>query len=97
MEDYAHFVQQPNLLTLQLDHLLTLHGREKIKRWHAMATSGDLESLVLELLVEHYDPAYLRSIQRNFSKLGSAASLTLTDISASAFEHAAESLTSLKN
>lgn len=97
MDDYAHFVQQPNLLTLQLDHLLTLHGREKIKRWHAMATSADLHSLVLELLVEHYDPAYLRSIQRNFSKLGSAASLTLTDISPSAFEHAAESLTSLKN
>ena len=97
MEDYAHFVQQPNLLTLQLDHLLTLHGREKINRWHAMANSGELESLVLELLVEHYDPAYLRSIQRNFSKLDSAASVALPDISITAFNQAAESVIAIKN
>lgn len=97
MEDYAHFVQQPNLLTLQLDHLLTLHGREKIKHWHTMATSGELEGLVLELLVQHYDPAYLRSIQRNFSKLDSATSVTLSDISVTAFNQAAESLMNLKN
>lgn len=92
MEDYAHFVQQPNLLTLQLDHLLTLHGREKIKLWHAMAHSGDLTSLVNELLLDHYDPAYLRSIQRNFSHLASAQSLTLADISPNAFLQAANAL-----
>jgi tRNA 2-selenouridine synthase len=94
MEDYAHFVQQPQLLSLQLDHLITLHGREKIKRWHALAEAGDLTNLVHELLTEHYDPAYLRSIQRNFLQLSSAQSLTLANISTNAFFQAANALLS---
>ena len=94
MEDYAHFVEQPHLLSVQLDHLLTLHGREKIKRWHAMAESGDLTNLVHELLTEHYDPAYLRSIQRNFLQLSSAQSLALENISTNAFLQAASALLS---
>ena len=92
MEDYAHFVQQPQLLSLQLDHLITLHGREKIKRWHALAETGDLTNLVHELLAEHYDPAYLRSIQRNFLQLSSAQSLTLANISTNAFLQATNAL-----
>ncbi len=94
MEDYAHFVEQPHLLSVQLDHLLTLHGREKIKRWHAMAESGDLTNLVHELLTEHYDPAYLRSIQRNFLQLSSAQSIALENISTNAFLQAASTLPS---
>jgi tRNA 2-selenouridine synthase len=94
MEDYAHFVQQPHLLSVQLDHLLTLYGREKIKRWHAMAESDDLTNLVLELLTEHYDPAYLRSIQRNFLQLSSAQPLALENISTNAFLQAANALLS---
>jgi len=94
MEDYAHFVQQPQLLSLQLDHLITLHGREKIKRWHALADTGDLTNLVHELLAEHYDPAYLRSIQRNFLQLSSAQSLTLENISTNAFLQGANALLS---
>jgi tRNA 2-selenouridine synthase len=92
MEDYAHFVQEPQLLSLQLDHLITLHGREKIKRWHALAETGDLTNLVHELLTEHYDPAYLRSIQRNFLQLSSAQSLTLANISTNAFLQATNAL-----
>ena len=94
MEDYAHFVEQPHLLSVQLDHLLTLHGREKIKRWHAMAESGELTNLVHELLTEHYDPAYLRSIQRNFLQLSSAQSIALENISTNAFLQAASTLPS---
>jgi len=94
MEDYAHFVQQPHLLSLQLDHLITLHGREKIKRWHGLAETGDLTNLVHELLAEHYDPAYLRSIQRNFLQLSSAQSLTLANISTNAFLQATNALLS---
>lgn len=94
MEDYAHFVEQPHLLSVQLDHLLTLHGREKIKRWHAMAESGDLTNLVHELLTKHYDPSYLRSIQRNFLQLSSAQSIALENISTNAFLQAASALLS---
>lgn len=92
MEDYAHFVQQPDLLNQQLDHLVSLHGHEKIKRWQILANTGDMQTLVHELLIEHYDPAYLRSIQRNFSKISAATPLTLQAISISAFNEAAISL-----
>ena len=39
-----------------------------------------------------YDPAYLRSIDRNFVKFGQAALLELDDIDTNAFEQAAAKL-----
>ncbi|MEY3264960.1 MAG: tRNA 2-selenouridine synthase [Pseudomonadota bacterium] len=89
MEDYAHFVANPALLGQQLLHLTSLHGHEKIKRWQAMAEIEDMETLVHELLVQHYDPAYLRSIDRNFLRYGAAQALTLADISETSFQAAA--------
>ncbi|RZA29296.1 MAG: tRNA 2-selenouridine(34) synthase MnmH, partial [Lysobacteraceae bacterium] len=66
MEDYEHFCKDPEALTGQLAHLAQLHGNDKIKSWHDMAHNGAMPELVDQLLVEHYDPAYLRSIDRNF-------------------------------
>jgi len=71
MQDYAHFVLKPALLNTQLDCLIAMHGHEKIGRWQAMALSGQMEALVSELLIDHYDPAYLRSIGRNFAQFSS--------------------------
>ena len=66
MQDYAHFALDPSRLNAQLDCLTSLYGREKIAGWQAQASGGELEPLVEDLLCNHYDPAYLRSIQRNF-------------------------------
>jgi tRNA 2-selenouridine synthase len=92
MQDYAHFVAGPELLNVQLDCLVAMHGREKIGRWQAMALSGQMETLVSELLINHYDPAYLRSIDRNFTQFSQAQNLELEDISPQAFEAAARRL-----
>jgi tRNA 2-selenouridine synthase len=92
MQDYIHFVETPELLNTQLECLLQLHGREKISRWQAMANAGQIESLVDELLVDHYDPAYLRSIDRNFTLFGKAEKADLTDISEASFEALARHL-----
>jgi tRNA 2-selenouridine synthase len=92
MEDYQHFTTDPALLNTQLDCLVQLHGRERIDGWHAMANSGDMPRLVDELLVDHYDPAYLRSIDRNFAQFGQAQVLTLDDIGAEDFLTAARQL-----
>jgi tRNA 2-selenouridine synthase len=89
MEDYEHFLVSPATLNEQLDHLAPLHGREKIARWHAMSDAGDMAPLVGELLADHYDPAYLRSIDRNFVKFGQAVPLALDDIDQAAFSAAA--------
>jgi tRNA 2-selenouridine synthase len=92
MEDYAHFVVSPDTLNRQLDCLVQVHGKEKISRWQDMATAGDMQPLVDELLVQHYDPAYLRSIERNFSRYSTAESLELEGISDAAFARAAGQL-----
>lgn len=92
MEDYAHFTQDPATLNTQLDCLVSLHGHEKIKRWHELANSAQMELLVEELLAEHYDPAYLRSIDRNFVQFDKAEVLELADITPTAFLAAARQL-----
>jgi len=89
MEDYEHFLVSPATLNEQLDHLTPLHGREKIARWHALSDAGEMAPLVEELLADHYDPAYLRSIDRNFVKFDQAAPLALDDIDDAAFRAAA--------
>ena len=92
MEDYHHFAADPALLNAQLDHLVQLHGRDKIDAWHEMATGGRMPELVDQLLVEHYDPAYLRSIDRNFVQYPQAQVLELAGISRDDFLAAAHRL-----
>jgi len=92
MEDYEHFARDPGALNGQLDHLVQLHGRARIDAWHALANSGAMPELVDQLLVEHYDPAYLRSIDRNFVQYGQAQVLELGDIAEQDFVRAAQTL-----
>jgi len=92
MEDYEHFCADPSALNTQLDHLVQLHGRAKINAWHAMAEGGEMAQLVDQLLVEHYDPAYLRSIDRNFVRYPQAEVLALDDIAPHDFLLAARKL-----
>lgn len=92
MEDYTHFCTDPGALNAQLEHLAQLHGRAKIEAWHALANSGAMAELVDQLLVEHYDPAYLRSIDRNFRLYPQAQPLELADIGEADFVAAAKSL-----
>jgi tRNA 2-selenouridine synthase len=92
MEDYRHFVANPAVLNTQLDCLVKLHGHEKINGWHALANVGRMADLVGELLVEHYDPAYTRSIFRNFVQYEQAQTLELNGIAADDFEAAARHL-----
>ena len=92
MEDYTHFCADPAALNGQLEHLVQLHGREKIAAWHGMANSGRMAELVDQLLVEHYDPAYLRSIDRNFVQYPQARVAELNDIAPGDFEALAKAL-----
>ena len=92
MEDYPHLVADSRLLGDQLDHLVTLHGHAKIRTWRDLAENNQTTRLVEELLTQHYDPAYLRSIEKNFSRYAKARSLRLEDISSSAFTKAAQAL-----
>lgn len=92
MEDYEHFCADPSALNGQLEHLVQLHGRARIDAWHALANEGRMPELVDQLLVEHYDPAYLRSIERNFVHYPQAQTLALEGIGEDDFLRAARSL-----
>jgi len=69
LEDYAHFLKDPELLEQRLAPLKALHGHKVIEEWNALAQRGDWHELVGELLSRHYDPAYRRSTGTNFPQL----------------------------
>lgn len=80
MEDYAHFLQDADLLKRALAPLLELHGHTVIEQWHELAQHGDWPALVADLLSRHYDPAYQRSTANNFPRLQEARQLHLTTL-----------------
>lgn len=92
MDEYAHFVADPDHLNRQLERLVQLHGSATIARWQDMARQGQMQALVDELLEQHYDPAYLKSIGRNFSEYPHARQLQVEEYSEAAFEKAAQEL-----
>lgn len=76
-EDYEHFVDDPELFAERLSALVPLHGKARVAEWEAQARSGDWDGLVGELLAAHYDPAYDRSMGRNFAHIDAARSVAL--------------------
>jgi tRNA 2-selenouridine synthase len=89
LDEYRHFLAERKALEAQLDCLAALHGREKIAQWKAI---GDWRELVRRLLLEHYDPAYRRSSQRNFVHLSDAAKVSIAGADDAAFARAASAL-----
>jgi tRNA 2-selenouridine synthase len=80
MEEYSHFVSDPTALNTRLDCLVSMYGKEKIEQWKDLANRENMVALVTELLTKHYDPAYLKSINRNFPNSADALNLTQNDI-----------------
>lgn len=85
MEDYAHFVANPQALAEKLQLLRTLHGAERIDQWLEHLAAGRWHPLVADLLVNHYDPAYRRSLFRNYLGAEKAAEVRIRDISPNGF------------
>ena len=75
LDEYSHYPADRDALGAQLDCLAALHGRERIGEWKALAQRGEWRQFVERLLLEHYDPAYHRSSNRNYAKLPQAARL----------------------
>jgi tRNA 2-selenouridine synthase len=92
MQDYAHFLSNPHLLTERLPLLVELHGREVINRWCEMAENSEWEPLVGELLTQHYDPAYKRSSGMGFQQLDKAEILKLTSLDNASLHEVAHNL-----
>jgi tRNA 2-selenouridine synthase len=91
-DEYAHFEANVESLRTQLDCLAPLHGNEKIAQWKRLAGAAGWDELVERLLVEHYDPAYLKSIDRNFERVGQARVLRIQSDDRADFLDAAREL-----
>ena len=89
LDEYRHFLENREALHAQLDCLVSLHGHERIAEWKSLT---DWRELVTRLLVEHYDPAYLRSSARNFVHLPHARRVSVASATDPAFLRAAQSL-----
>jgi tRNA 2-selenouridine synthase len=92
MEDYAHFVERPDALAAKLDCLAPMHGAERIDAWKSHLGRGEWNALVRELLESHYDPAYRRSLFRNYVGAESGAPVEVRDISREGFLALAKAL-----
>jgi tRNA 2-selenouridine synthase len=92
MEEYQHFLQDAASLNRQLDCLKALHGAERIAHWKTLGEAAQWHALVHDLLLNHYDVAYDRSIRRNFLQFGVAQTFTLRSAQEPDFHHMAQGL-----
>jgi tRNA 2-selenouridine synthase len=92
LEDYEFFCRDPNFFCERLEALVTLRGRELVDTWQKQVRAGDVESVVRELLVKHYDPGYAASTRRNFVGFGDAQAIAPRDRTPQAMADVAKEL-----
>ena len=92
LEDYDFFVRDIEFFCDRLAALTEARGKLMVQDWQARARSGDVTSVVRELLLRHYDPVYLQSMCRNFTQYERANGLAPRDRSAVAMTELAQSL-----
>jgi tRNA 2-selenouridine synthase len=92
LEDYAFFSQDRDFFCDRLHALVQLRGREQVERWQAQVRAGEIEPVVRELLVKHYDPGYASSTERNFQRFGEAQAIAPRDRSPGAMAELAREL-----
>lgn len=77
-EDYSHFERDLDALMARLHFLRPLIGGEEFARWESLARERRAPELFQRLMQAHYDPAYARSIGKNYPQIDDATKLDLT-------------------
>jgi tRNA 2-selenouridine synthase len=95
LSEYQHFVNDPDRLRQRLEALISHHGQTRVESWMQKVGDGAWEEFVLELLHEHYDPAYDRSMNRNFPLLAQSPIVELEAASGEALDRAAQGVLSI--
>jgi tRNA 2-selenouridine synthase len=91
-DEYEHFERVPQDLIEQLECLLPLHGHAPVAQWKDLAAAHEWDRLVEALLTRHYDPAYARSIRKNFVQAEQAEILRIACADATEYAAAAQTL-----
>ena len=80
LEEYSHFLASPETLLERIAHLSELRGHETIKRWEELIKHGRWAEFVRDMLENHYDPAYRKSLGRNYAESVSSLKFVLSGI-----------------
>lgn len=92
MEDYTFFVQNPGFFCERLHALSEHRGNAVVGEWISKVRAGAMKEVVLELLKQHYDPMYSRSIGRNYKQFEQARPINLKNRNGEALHTAATEL-----
>lgn len=92
LEEYGHFLDNPQELVIQLKKLVARHGHGRVNGWLEKVENQQWDDFVDAILTEHYDPSYTSSIERNFPGIKNASVLNLTGITEKDYELLAASL-----
>jgi len=92
MEDYDFFARDPALFCQRLEALTELRGKAVVAQWQAQVRGGEVEPVVRELLLAHYDPGYSTSTQRNFVRFADAPVIAPDDRSPQSMRRLADVL-----
>ena len=92
MEDYAELISDAPAFNHLLLGLVDLRGRAAVEHWQQLASTGRWPEVIAELMAQHYDPLYERSMQRSFASLATAHTVTLEATGSAALAAAAEQL-----
>jgi len=87
--EYRHFLGEPAALKERLRCLTALYGRAVIDRWLSQTDAAAWEDLVADLLVTHYDPAYLHATARNYLHYDNALAVPVERLDQAGIERAA--------
>jgi tRNA 2-selenouridine synthase len=94
LEEYGFFANQLERFCGHLDTLVELRGREAVKHWQGLARAGRWAEVFGELMRLHYDPLYLKSIERNYAGAAAPEAVLLRDGRETALHDAAATLLS---
>ena len=92
LEDYGFFADDPEAFCALLDGLVVLRGRETVARWQALARAGAWGQVFGQMMHEHYDPLYTRSMDRHYAGLAQAQGVDLADGGPDSLRRAARQL-----
>lgn len=91
LEDYGHFLADPQFLRQRIGLLRERHGSERIEEWEETIAREDWPAFVRSILETHYDPSYRRSTRYP----DPAQHIKLADLSPASIEAAAGQLAEL--
>ncbi len=76
-EDYSHFERDLDAMMERLRHLRPLIGGEEFAFWERLTSERRAPELFQRLMEAHYDPAYARSIGKNYPGFEGSTKLDL--------------------